>query len=258
MPVTELPKTLVNLLGSLLTENGLLSWQIFDEKSSNIVVKIRFGNGHCSPITNGRSTETVAAYRRKPPSQVRRDRARIDAHKRQQSAAPRMQTRSMSAVCLPTDQHAGDQDSHTSDIEQARYDADVDKNEHVLDHSAMPFEPSQVIDNNSMFSRGDDSSTPCLDALPMSSVACSDTPLQSIAMVISSPSSPTVVIPLKPEHSDISSVCSDISNTSSCDDDTSSPDMPLCDMNSILNILRTEMRSALRPLTDTGISGNPD
>ena len=257
MPVTELPKTLVNLLGSLLTENGLLSWQIFDEKSSNIVVKIRFGNGHCSPITNGQSTETVAAYRRKPPSQVRRDRARIDAHKRQQSAAPRMQTRSMAAVCLPTDQHAGDQDSHTSDIEQARYDADVDKNEHVLDHSAMPYEPSQVIDNNSMFSRGDDSSTPCLDmldALPMSSVACSDTPLQSIAMVTSSPSSPTVVIPLKPEHSDISS----ISNTSSCDDDTSSPDMPLCDMNSILNILRTEMRSALRPLTDTGISGNPD
>ena len=134
----------------------------------------------------------------------------------------------------------------------------MDKNEHVLDHSAMPFEPSQVIDNNSMFSRGDDSSTPCLDALPMSSVACSDTPLQSIAMVTSSPSSPTVVIPLKSEHSDISSVCSDISNTSSCDDDTSSPDMPLCDMNSILNILRTEMRSALRPLTDTGISGNPD
>ena len=120
MPVMELPKTLVNLLGSLLTENGLLSWQIFDEKSSNIVVKMRFGNDHCGPNTDGQSTETVAAYRRKPPSQVKRDRARVAAHKLQQSAAPRMQTRSMAAVCLQTEDQAGDQNSHTSDIEQAR------------------------------------------------------------------------------------------------------------------------------------------
>ena len=167
----------------------------------------------------------MAEYKGKPPSQVNRDRAHVAAHKRQQSAAPRMQTRSVAAVCLPTELHAGDQDSHTSDIKQARYDADVAKSEHFLHHLAMSFEPSQVIVNNSILSRGDDSLTPCLDAL--SSVACSDTPLQSVAMVTSTPSSPTVVIPLnmlKPEHSDISSVCSDTSNISSCDDDTSSPD----------------------------------
>ena len=119
--VTQLPKTLVNLIGTLLAENGLLSWQIFDEKSSNIVVKIWFGNGHCGPTTDWQSAKTVAAYRRKPPSQVRRDRARVAAHKRQQSAAPQIQTQSMAAACLQTEDQVGEQYSHTRDIEEARY-----------------------------------------------------------------------------------------------------------------------------------------
>ena len=255
MPATELPKTLVNLLGSLLTENGLLSWQIFDEKSSNIVVKIRFGNGHCGPTTDGQSAETVAAYRRKPPSQVRRDRARVAAHKCQQTAAPRMQTQSMAAVCLQTEDQACDQDSHTSDIEQTRYD-DVDTSEHFLDPLAVSFEQSPVMHNSSILSRGD--LTQCPDALTIPSLTCSDTPSQSVAVITSSPSSPAVARPRKPEQSDNSSVCSDTTNTSSCDDDASCPDIPmipLCDMDSILNILRTEIRSAV---SDIGISGKPD
>ena len=224
MPVTELPKTLVNLMGTLLKENRLLSWQIFDEKSSHIVVKIRFGNGHCGPTTDGQSTETVAAYRRKPPSQVKRDHARVAAHKLQQSEL-----------------HADDQNSHTSDIEQARYD-DVDASEHFLDPLAVSFEPSQIIDNNSILSRGDDSLTPCSETLTMPSLACGDAPLQSVAIVTSSPSSSTVVNPQKHKDSDISSVCSDITSASSCDDDDIlSPDVPLCDLDSILHILRTEM-----------------
>ena len=255
MPVTELPKTLVNLMGTLLKENGLLSWQIFDEKSSNIVVKIRFGNGHCGPTTDGQSTETVAAYRRKPPSQVKRDHARVAAHKLQQSAAPRMQTRSMAAVCLQTELHADDQNSHTSDIEQARYD-DVDASEHFLDPLAVSFEPSQIIHNNSTLSRGDDSLTPCSETLAMPSLACGDAPLQSVAMVTSSPSSSTVVNPQKHKDSDISSVCSDITSASSCDDDDIlSPDVPVCDLDNILHILRTEMR---RIVADTRISEKPD
>ena len=220
MPVTELPKTLVNLLGSLLTENGLLSWQIFDEKSSNIVVKMRFGNGHCSLTTDGQSTETMAAYRRQPPSQVKRDRARVAAYKLQQSAAPRMQTLSMAAIYLQTEDQAANQDSHTSDIAQARYD-DVDTSEHFLDPLAVSFE--LVMHNTSILSRGD--LTLCSDALTIPSLACSNTPSQSVAVITSSPSSPAVLRPQKPEHSDNSSVCSDITSTSSCNDDTSSPDM---------------------------------
>ena len=211
---------------------------------------MRFGNGHCGPTTDGQSTETVAAYRRKPPSQVKRDHARVAAHKLQQSAAPRMQTRSMAAVCLQTEDQAGDQNSHTSDIEQARYD-DVDTSEHFIDPLAVSFEP--VMHNTSILSRGD--LTPCSDALTMPSLACSETPSQSVAVITSSPASPAVVRLQKPEDSDNSSVCSDITSTSSCDDDTSSPDIPLCDMDSIMNILRTEIRSALN---DTGISGKPD
>ena len=220
----------------------------------NIVVKIRFGNGHCGP-TNAQSAETVTAYRRKPPSQVRRDRAHVAAHKCQQTAAPRMQTRSMAAVCLQTEDQACDQDSHTSDIEQTRYD-DVDTSENFLDPLAVSFEQSPVMHSSSILSRGD--LTPCPDALTMPSLAYSDTQSQSVAVVTSSPSSLAVARPRKPEQFDNSSVCSDTTNTSSCDNDASSPDIPiipLCDMDSILNILRTEIRSAV---SDTGISGNPD
>jgi hypothetical protein len=111
----ELPKTLENLLGCLLAENGLLSWQIFDERSSHIVVKIRFGNGHCGPTTANQSTETVTTYRRKPPSQVKRDHARVAAHKCKQSTAPGIQTRSMAAACLPTEPREEKQKAHNSD-----------------------------------------------------------------------------------------------------------------------------------------------
>ena len=227
MPVTDLSKTLVNLLRTLLAENGLLSWQIFDEKSSNIVVKIRFGNGHCGPKSDGQSAETVAAYRRKPPSQVKRDRARVAAHKRQQS--PRMQTRSMAAVCLQTEDQAGGQDSHTSDIEEARYDED--KIEHFLDPLAMSSEPSQVMHNTSMLSRGDDSLislVPCSETLTTPIMICSGTQLNPVAMVTTSTPSSAVASPQKAKHSDISSVCSHTS-TSSCDydDDLSSRDIPL-------------------------------
>ena len=88
-------------------------------------------------------------------SQVKRDRACVAAHKRQQSAAPRVQTRSMAAVCLPTELelHAGDQDSPASDIEQVRYD-DTDKSERFLDPLAVSCEASQVIHTNSILSRG--------------------------------------------------------------------------------------------------------
>ena len=120
MPATELPKTLVNLLGTLLTENGLLSWQIFEEKSSNIVVKIRFGNGHCDLAADRQPSEAFTAYRRKAPSQVKRDHARVAAHKRQQSTAARMTTRSM-VTCLQTEPCATDQDVPADEIEQTRY-----------------------------------------------------------------------------------------------------------------------------------------
>ena len=153
-------------MGTLLKENGLLSWQIFDDKSSNIVVKIRFGNDHCGPTTDGQSTETVTAYRRNPPSQVKRDHARVAAHKHQQSAAPRVQTRSMAAVCLQTE----------LELHAVMCD-DTDKSECFLNPLAVSCEPSQVIHTNSILSRGCDSLTPCSDALTM----CSDTPLQSVA-----------------------------------------------------------------------------
>ena len=49
--------------------------------------------------TDRQPSEAFAAYRRKAPSQVKRDHAQVAAHKRQQSTAARMTTRSM-ATCL--------------------------------------------------------------------------------------------------------------------------------------------------------------
>ena len=81
MPITELHMTMVNILGILVLYIGLLSWQIFYDKSSNIWVKIRFGNGHCDPTTERQPCKSISTYRRKSPSQVRRNHVRIAAHK---------------------------------------------------------------------------------------------------------------------------------------------------------------------------------
>ena len=120
----------------------------------------------------------------------------------------------------------------------------------------MSFEQSQVIHNTSILSRRDDSLIPCSDTLTMPIVVCSGTQLNTVAMVTSSVPSSAVASPQKAKHSDISSVCSHTS-TSLCDydDDMSSRDTPLCDLDSILNVLRTEIRSVL---TDTGIGEKPD
>ena len=156
MPAMELPKTLVKLLDTLLTENGLTSWQIFEEKSSNIIVKIRFGNGHPGPTADKQPSETIASYRRKSPSQIKRDQARVADHKHQQSTVPRMTTRSM-ATCLPTEPGVTDRESHASKIEQIRYDR-ISNNDYncvdPLEISRTPLcQPSCNAHDNSLMSK---------------------------------------------------------------------------------------------------------
>ena len=66
LPVMELPKTLEDLFATLSSNNVLKSWQIFDERNMDIVVKLRFAGGHC-----GQAEVTTARYRRKAPAQVK-------------------------------------------------------------------------------------------------------------------------------------------------------------------------------------------
>ena len=44
--VMELPRVLENLLTTLARDNNLLSWQISNDRNNNVIVKIRFSDGH--------------------------------------------------------------------------------------------------------------------------------------------------------------------------------------------------------------------
>ena len=89
MPAQELPKVLRNLMDTLMDGNQLHSWNIFEERNGQIVVKIKFSGGHIDQPQQ-------ASYKRKPPNQVRRDETRLAKHRdRVTTAAPK-------PVCLST------------------------------------------------------------------------------------------------------------------------------------------------------------
>ena len=72
MPAQELPKVLRNLMDTLMDGNQLHSWNIFEERNGQIVVKIKFSGGHIDQPQQ-------ASYKRKSPNQVRRDHSRTEA-----------------------------------------------------------------------------------------------------------------------------------------------------------------------------------
>ncbi len=71
MPVKDLPKTLEDLLETLLAKKTLASWQIYDEKSGKIVVKLRFSEACSSGGTTERHGQI--SYKRKSQKQIVRD-----------------------------------------------------------------------------------------------------------------------------------------------------------------------------------------
>ena len=74
MPVQELPKVLRNLMDTLLEGNPLHSWNIFEERNGQIVVQIKFSDGHIDQPQH-------ASYKRKTPNQVKRDETRLRKHR---------------------------------------------------------------------------------------------------------------------------------------------------------------------------------
>ena len=96
----DLPKALQDLLATLLANNALKSWQIFDEKNMDIVVKMRFAGGHC-----GQAEVTTARYRRKAPAQVRRDQARSATYKQQHAQRTAEPSTVTDKPCLSTKAH---------------------------------------------------------------------------------------------------------------------------------------------------------
>ena len=82
MPVQDLPKTLKCLLDVLVDVNTLQSWNIFEEKNCQVVVKLRFDSGHYSP-----PSKDPVIYKRRAPSQVKRDGDRLATCRRKQVKA---------------------------------------------------------------------------------------------------------------------------------------------------------------------------
>ena len=84
-----LNKVLEITLASLSEENDLLSWSVFQEKSGQISVKIRFVGANDAVNYSSRGLELY--YHRKTPSQVQRDRINHSAdayyHRKTQRAA---------------------------------------------------------------------------------------------------------------------------------------------------------------------------
>ena len=98
----ELPKTLEDLLATLTANNVLKSWQVFDERNMDIVVKLCFAGGHC-----GQAKVTTLRYRHKAPAQVQRDLVRSAAHKQQhaQRTADPSTVAEDKQPCLSTETH---------------------------------------------------------------------------------------------------------------------------------------------------------
>ena len=70
------------LLGSLMATNKLMTWQIYQERSGNTLVKIRFGyhenGGPALPTDEIQNSNTF--FKRKSDKQVRRDTERAKTH----------------------------------------------------------------------------------------------------------------------------------------------------------------------------------
>ena len=70
-------------MGTLLEGTQLHSWNIFEERNGQIVVKIKFSGGHIDQSNQ-------ASYKRKAPNQVKRDENRLAKHRdRVTKAAPK-------------------------------------------------------------------------------------------------------------------------------------------------------------------------
>ena len=73
MPISGLPVSLEAVLGSLLQQNSISSWKVTGTGAENTVVVLRLTSQTHADI----EPPTTLRYRKKPPSQLKRDRERL-------------------------------------------------------------------------------------------------------------------------------------------------------------------------------------
>ena len=94
MPVAGLPAAVETTLNALLTENVVTSWKVAGEGDGAVVV-IRLKSSQANTMstnmatssTSGSGQPSVQCFRRKPPSQLRRDQERAQQRKANQNQA---------------------------------------------------------------------------------------------------------------------------------------------------------------------------
>ena len=93
MPVAGLPAAVETTLNALLTENVVTSWKVAGEGDGAVVV-LRLKSSQANTMSTNMATSTassrqpsVKCFRRKPPSQLRRDQERAQQRKANQNQA---------------------------------------------------------------------------------------------------------------------------------------------------------------------------
>ncbi|KAL8561584.1 hypothetical protein ACOMHN_024820 [Nucella lapillus] len=153
MPVTGLPATVETALTALLTTNSVSSWKIAGEGDSTVVVlrlksvDSQMSTNMAEPVLNRTQTEF---FRRKSPSELRRDQERARQQK-QQKVRPKEADRDMKALCVP----------NVPDDQPCSTDRGV---EHIPTHSTDQNKKSAVTHENAtslQLSRAPDNSSVC-------------------------------------------------------------------------------------------------
>ena len=91
MPVTGLPVALERTLTALLTDNAITSWKVVGSEGENVTIVFRMEpliaqSTMVKQVASGTAQVHQYSYRRKPPSQVRRDVARSKQHHERQAS----------------------------------------------------------------------------------------------------------------------------------------------------------------------------
>ena len=100
----DVHKTLKMLMDSLFTNNDVKNWTIFEEKSGNVIMKIRFTNRteHEQASDNIAHRPIPVSYKKKSEKQMSRDRDRMAQHQRPEPVMTRSRASdSMETVELP-------------------------------------------------------------------------------------------------------------------------------------------------------------
>ena len=106
MPVVGLPTAVEAALGSLLTEKSLSSWKIADNGDTTVIVLRLRADADCQQHGDHYDQERPTLhYRRKSPSQLRRDNQRAYHRKQQQQASVTHQASDLNVSASPFEMH---------------------------------------------------------------------------------------------------------------------------------------------------------